>query len=52
MLSSKTKWVIGFLAIAFGLCGFGQSTHAAQTGEIKPEKNKLEVAVSATVPLY
>ena len=37
-------------------CGFclalSETSQAAQPGELKPEKNKLEVAIAATGPLY
>ena len=52
MLSRKKTLFIGFLAIALGLSGLSRGTHAAQSGDLKPEKNKLEVAVAATGPLY
>jgi ABC-type nitrate/sulfonate/bicarbonate transport system substrate-binding protein len=51
MLSNKPKLLIGFIT-AFALFGICQRTHAAQTSELKPEKNKLEVAIAATGPLY
>ncbi|HEY7715051.1 MAG TPA: ABC transporter substrate-binding protein [Candidatus Binatia bacterium] len=52
MLSSKNKLCVGLVVVTFGLLGFGQSAHAAQMAEIKPEKNRLEVAIAATGPLY
>lgn len=52
MLSRKIKLLVGFIVVAIGLSDFGKSIHAAQTSELKPEKNKLEVAVAATGPLY
>jgi ABC-type nitrate/sulfonate/bicarbonate transport system substrate-binding protein len=52
MLSRKNKFRIGVIFVALGSLGFGQSMHAAGTPEIKPEKNRLEVAIAATGPLY
>ena len=43
-------------ALALLACGFfiasGATPRTAQTAELKPEKNKLEVAIAATGPLY
>jgi ABC-type nitrate/sulfonate/bicarbonate transport system substrate-binding protein len=52
MLSKKTKLLIGFIVAVFWLSGIGQTIHAAQITELKPEKSKLEVAIAATGPLY
>ena len=52
MLSKQTKLFIGFILATCSLLGAGQSIHAAQITELKPEKNKLEVAIAATGPLY
>ncbi|HMA81146.1 MAG TPA: ABC transporter substrate-binding protein [Candidatus Binatia bacterium] len=42
-----------FCLIAFGLLAASQNLlHAADSGELKPEKNTLEVAIAATGPLY
>ena len=47
----KSFFVVSFCLAALGL--FHQSVlHAAQSAEIKPEKNRLEVAVAAYGPLY
>ena len=50
--STKNPYTIVCL-IAFGLLAVSQNLlHAADSGELKPEKNKLEVAIAATGPLY
>jgi ABC-type nitrate/sulfonate/bicarbonate transport system substrate-binding protein len=48
----KTRFVIRCLVTALALVGPVRTTIAAQTAELKPEKNKLEVAIAATGPLY
>ena len=41
------------ISIAWGLAIIANpDLHAAQEAELKPEKNKLEVAIAATGPLY
>ncbi|HEX9787779.1 MAG TPA: ABC transporter substrate-binding protein, partial [Candidatus Binatia bacterium] len=40
------------LIIVGGLLLIGKISHAAQGPELKPEKNRLEVAIAATGPLY
>lgn len=54
MTQTSTKnTCIFFCLIAFGLLMVSQNVlHAADSGELKPEKNKLEVAIAATGPLY
>jgi len=52
MLSRKMNLLVGFIVIAFGLAGVGHGIHAAQISDLQPEKNKLEVAIAATGPLY
>lgn len=52
MLSRKMNLLVGFILIAFGLAGVGHGIHAAQISDLQPEKNKLEVAIAATGPLY
>jgi ABC-type nitrate/sulfonate/bicarbonate transport system substrate-binding protein len=48
----KTRFAIRCLVTALALVGPVRTTIAAQTAELKPEKNKLEVAIAATGPLY
>jgi len=48
----KTKFAIRCLVTALALVGPVRTAIAAQTAELKPEKNKLEVAIAATGPLY
>jgi len=52
MLSRKMNLLVGFIVIAFGLAGVGHGIYAAQISDLQPEKNKLEVAIAATGPLY
>jgi len=52
MLSRTMNLLVGFIVIAFGLAGVGHGIHAAQISDLQPEKNKLEVAIAATGPLY
>ena len=41
------------ILIALGIAGMANpALHSAQGAELKPEKNKLEVAIAATGPLY
>ena len=41
------------ISIAWGIAIIANPVlHAAQGAELKPEKNKLEVAIAATGPLY
>ena len=52
MLSRKMNLLVGFIVIAFGLAGVGHGIYAAQISDLQLEKNKLEVAIAATGPLY
>jgi ABC-type nitrate/sulfonate/bicarbonate transport system substrate-binding protein len=52
MRTQRVKFFIGSITTALALALFGSAVHAAEPGDIKPEKNKLEVAIAATGPLY
>lgn len=52
MLNKTNRSRLGAVVLALVLVGFGTSVHAAQTAGIKPEKDRLEVAIAATGPLY
>jgi ABC-type nitrate/sulfonate/bicarbonate transport system substrate-binding protein len=52
MRTQRVKVFVGSIATALALALFGSGVHAAEPGEFKPEKNKLEVAIAATGPLY
>jgi NitT/TauT family transport system substrate-binding protein len=43
---------IAFITFLVARLFASQITHSAQTSELKPEKNPLEVAIAATGPLY
>jgi len=52
MSDDKTRLTINCLVTALALVGLVRTTIAAQPTDLKPEKNKLEVAIAATGPLY
>jgi ABC-type nitrate/sulfonate/bicarbonate transport system substrate-binding protein len=52
MVHTSTKRSIGLALIAFAFYVIDPNGVAAQSGDPKPEKNKLEVAIAATGPLY
>lgn len=52
MSDYKTRLTINCLVTALALVGLVRTTIAAQPTDLKPEKNKLEVAIAATGPLY
>jgi len=53
MIPRQIRFVVMVLFAAVGcLCVSQSQARAGQAGELKPEKNKLEVAIAATGPLY
>ena len=51
MLRIRRPISTGFIALV-ALLFAGQAAYSAQSSELKPEKNPLEVAIAATGPLY